>query len=112
MSREFDGTHFPAGWDFVSLRRVVSGLINKPASSKWSRTNRVKITMEDGETRSGYLSTSTGEVRTLILVPNRLSSGGYPPYGTPVRIESANKKGGIIYWDFARDEPVAYVMKN
>lgn len=111
MSREFDGTHFPAGWDFVSLRRVVSGLVNKSTSSKYSRTNRVKITMKDGEVRLGYFSTSSGEVRTLILIPNRMSSGGYPPYGTPVRIESS-RKGGVVYWDFARDEPVAYVMQN
>lgn len=109
MSREFDGTYFPAGWDFVSLRRVVSGLINQPTSSKYSRTNRVKIIMGDGEVKSGYFSTSNGYVKQLILVANRMSSGGFPPYGTPVRIESS-AKGGPVYWDLARDEPISFVM--
>jgi galactose mutarotase-like enzyme len=67
--------------------------------------------MKDGETRSGYFSTSSGDVRTLILVANRISSGGYPPYGTPVRIESS-RHGGVVHWDLARDEPVYFVMNS
>ena len=101
------GISFRDEWP-ESLCRVMLDLINHPGRSY--RT-RVKVWYDHGDTASGYLSTSSGPTKIVTILPNRNSTGGRPIWSKIVKI-TGSTKDGKVFWDFARDEPILWVMKQ
>lgn len=102
-----NGISFRNEWP-ESLCRTMLDLIEHPG--KMYRT-RVKVWYKNGDTASGYLSTSTGPTKIVTILPNRNSHGGRPIWSKIIRI-TGSRKDGKVFWDFARDEPVLWVMKQ
>jgi hypothetical protein len=102
-----DGISFRDEWP-ESLCKVMLDLIRHPGRSY--RT-RVKIWYKGGDSASGYLSTSSGSTKIVTILSNRRSTGGHPLWNRIVKV-TGSTKDGKVYWDFARDEPVLWVMNQ
>ncbi len=102
-----NGITFHETWP-ESLCRVMLDLIEHPGRSY--RT-RVKVWYKGGDSTSGYLSTSSGSTKIVTILPNRNSHGGRGLWRDVVKL-TGSTKDGKVYWDFARDEPVLWVMNQ
>jgi len=72
-----------------------------------SKQKRICVTYSDGSVEKGYVGFTTGN-RTPLLRCNRNSRGGGLICSNVVRVEES-RKGGYVYWDLARDEPILFV---
>lgn len=90
---------YPAAW-CDSLKNIVNFLITKQV--------RVKVRSKFGDTQTGYISLTTGQVRMPIVLYDRRSQGGQLMFNSVVQVSSSRKKGKV-YWDIERDEPVLWV---
>jgi hypothetical protein len=89
---------FPPNWP-KSLCSVITKLHEKK--------KRISVVYSDGSSEKGYVGFTTGN-RTPLLRFNRRSMGGGTICSNVIRVEDS-KKGGFIYWDLARDEPILFV---
>ncbi len=104
-----DGISFNDKWP-ESLCKVMLDLIRHPGRSYRTRV-KVWYDGNGSDTDSGYLSTSSGSTKIVTILSNRRSTGGHPLWNRIVKV-TGSTKDGKVYWDFARDEPVLWVMNQ
>ena len=72
------------------------------------KSMRIKVIYRDGFSQVGYLNASSGDIKHPMVVHNRSSSGGTLLFKDIMKITSS-RKGGKVYWDMERDEPILWV---
>ena len=83
-----------------SLRTALKSLLFKGV--------RVEIFYSGGFSQVGYLTASSGDIKHPMVLHNRKSSGGTLLFRDILKI-TASRKGGKVYWDMERDEPILWV---